>query len=139
MPLRENVQKIIDKSGVSELVWMAGDRRDVAGLLSGFDVFVMPSLNEGISNTVLEAMATGLPVVATEVGGNPELVQPNQTGVLVPADDVSALADAIGDYVDDSGLRRAHGDSGRRAVEERFSLRSMVSGYLSVYDELVSG
>jgi glycosyltransferase involved in cell wall biosynthesis len=98
-------------------------------------VFVLPSLNEGISNTILEAMATGLPVVATAVGGNVELVD-DATGMLVTAGDDAALARALGRYLADAELRTAHGRNARAVAVERFSLPAMVAGYQGVYDAL---
>ena len=105
--------------------------------MRSFDLFVLPSLSEGISNTILEAMATGLPVIATRVGGNAELVVDGETGATVPSGDVSALAAAIGSYVANRDLLRAHGRAGRRRIEERFSIQSMVAAYDAVYDALL--
>ncbi|HYC78954.1 MAG TPA: TIGR03088 family PEP-CTERM/XrtA system glycosyltransferase [Planctomycetota bacterium] len=133
-PLRDACRRILEEGGAAGAAWLPGERGDVADLMRAFDVFALPSLGEGISNTVLEAMAVGLPVVATAVGGNPELVGAGISGALCPAGDPSALADALAPYVRDAGLRRAHGAAGRRAVEERFSLDAMVRGYLDVYD-----
>jgi len=107
-------------------------------MLRAFDVFSLPSLNEGISNTVLEAMATGLPVVATGVGGNVELVDDGHTGMLVPAADPHALAAALARYVGDSPLRAEHGARARAVATGRFGLASMVSGYQRVYDDLLA-
>ena len=135
-PLRAEVQQAVTVAGIDDLVWLPGERDDIAALLGGFDVFVIPSLNEGISNTILEAMATGLPVVATDVGGNPELVKPGRTGALVEAGDAEALADGIQQYLDRPSLRVEHGAEGRRVIESKFSLQSMVQQYLAVYDAL---
>ncbi|MFW2404811.1 MAG: TIGR03088 family PEP-CTERM/XrtA system glycosyltransferase, partial [Gammaproteobacteria bacterium] len=82
-PLRQAVMDALVEAGVSELTWVPGERDDIQSVLAGLDVFVMPSLNEGISNTILEAMATGRAIVATDVGGNPELVVDEETGFLV--------------------------------------------------------
>ena len=80
-------------------MWFAGDRIDVPAILRLFDIFVLPSLGEGISNTILEAMATGLPVVATRVGGTPEIVTDGLTGTLVPPGDAAAMAAGIDRYL----------------------------------------
>jgi sugar transferase (PEP-CTERM/EpsH1 system associated) len=133
-PLREWCARILAEGGCTDLAWLPGERDDVPGILRSLDVFVLPSIGEGISNTILEAMASGLPVVATAVGGNPELVAHGATGALVPASDATALGDALVPYLDDGGLRAAHGAAGRRAVEARFSLDAMVAAYLDVYD-----
>ncbi len=135
-PLRAEIQQALATADIMDLVWLAGERDDVASLLPGLDIFVMPSLNEGISNTLLEAMANGLPVVATDVGGNPELVTQGCTGFLVESGDPEALACGIQKYLDCPALRVEHGREARRVVESKFSLGSMVSEYLTVYDRL---
>ena len=106
-------------------------------LLRLFDLFVLPSLGEGISNTILEAMATGLPVVATRVGGNPELVDDGVTGALVPVSDPAAMARAIAAYVQDRERTREHGAAGRAKVARSFTWERCVEEYLGVYDELL--
>ena len=133
-PLRKEVHQAVVAADIADLVWLPGERDDIADLLSRLDIFVMPSLNEGISNTILEAMATECPVVATDVGGNPELVTPGRTGFLVAAGDPEALADGIQKYLDHPALRVKHGIEGRRVVEDMFNLQSMVGQYLAVYD-----
>ena len=101
------------------------------------DVFVLPSLAEGISNTILEAMATGLPVVATNVGGNSEILLDGITGFLVPRGNPGALAAAIRRYVDDPELCRIHGADARNRCETEFSIGAMVRNYQNLYDELL--
>jgi glycosyltransferase involved in cell wall biosynthesis len=101
------------------------------------DVFVLPSIAEGISNTILEAMGHGLPVVATAVGGNPELVEDGTTGRLVPRQDVGALTAAIEAYVDDVHLRRLHGKASRQRAAEHFGLERMANGYIALYQALL--
>jgi len=111
----------------------------VPDILRGLDFFVLPSLAEGISNTILEAMASGLPVIATRVGGSPELVAEGRTGCLVPADDFEAMARALVGYA--SNMEQAHmiGRAGRAEVEDRFSLEAMVEAYRGLYDRLLFG
>ena len=94
-PLFERTKAQIDTAGLSDIVWLSGNRDDVLELLKLMDLFVLTSLGEGISNTILEAMATGLPVIATDVGGNPELVKEGENGNLVPTQDPQALATTI--------------------------------------------
>ena len=122
-----------------ELAWLPGARDDVPEILRGLDCFALPSLAEGISNTILEAMACGLPVVATRVGGNPELMEDGMTGRLVPQANAEAMAGALFHYYDDPVLARRHGRAGRQLVLQRFSLDRMVSDYLSLYDGLLAG
>jgi len=135
--LRDPVRSLLDGAGLSEIAWLPGDREDVPELLQSMDIFVLPSLAEGISNTILEAMASGLPVVATDVGGNSELVEPDKTGFLVPRSNPVALAHAIKHYIDDPDLRRLHGERARRRCEDEFSIDTMVLRYQEVYDALL--
>jgi sugar transferase (PEP-CTERM/EpsH1 system associated) len=137
-PLRARIEKVLDAAGMRQLAWLPGVRSDVPEILRGLDCFVLPSLAEGISNTILEAMACGLPVVATRVGGNPELVEDGVTGRLVPPVNAEAMAAALYRYFDDPALSRAHGQAGRRLVLQRFSLDRMVADYQSLYDGLVA-
>jgi len=129
---------LLHEAGVADLAWFPGGRDDVPCLLRGFDIFVLPSLGEGISNTILEAMATALPVVATQVGGNPELVDPEVTGKLVPPADPEAMAAALRVYIESRDLRRRHGLAGRRRVETCFSIERMVHQYMDLYDSTLA-
>jgi len=112
---------------------LLGVRTDAPDLLRAFDLFVLPSINEGISNTILEAMASGLPVVATRVGGSPEIVQPGVTGALVEPCDVDAMRDAIALYVADPERCAREGAAARRIALERFSIARMVAEYEAVW------
>lgn len=136
-PLRSEVAGLLQREGLHDSAWLPGARDDIAALLHGFDVFALPSLNEGISNTVLEAMASGLPVVATAVGGNPELIVDNDTGRLVPPNDPAALAAALAGYAKAPALAAAHGRAGRARVERNFGLQQMVTAYTDLYDGLL--
>lgn len=138
-PLRQPCMEVLAAAGAQDLAWLPGSRDDIPEILRGLDVFVLPSRTEGICNTILEAMASGLPVVATHVGGNPELVQPGETGALAPPSDAAALAAALVPYVTDAALRRAHGAAGRRRVLAEFALERMVGRYLDTYDALLAG
>lgn len=138
-PLRAEVRRILDAAGVADLAWLPGERDDVPDILRGLDCFVLPSLAEGVSNTILEAMATGLPVIATRVGGNPELVAAGGTGWLVPPADDEAMATAIIAAAHEPDQTRAFGRAGRAEVERRFSLAAMVSAYQGLYDRLLFG
>ena len=135
-PCRQACLDLLHQAGVSHLAWLPGNRDDISQLMRTMDVFALPSLAEGTSNTILEAMATGLPVVATAVGGNADLVQSGWTGTLVPARSPELLADAIGAYYRIPGLGAHHGSHGRRRVLAEFSLMAMADAYLAVYDRL---
>lgn len=125
--------------GLSDQVWFAGATQDVPSALQSMDVFVLPSLNEGISNTILEAMACGLPVLATAVGGNVELVEDGVTGEFFQPTDASALADLLVKYALDPVLRARHGQAGRERACSQFSLHVMVQRYCDLYDGLTGG
>ena len=138
-PLRVESQALLDAAGVGDLAWLPGERADVPNVLRGLDCFVLPSLAEGISNTILEAMASGLPVIATDVGGNPELVIEGKTGRLVPAGDAETMAHAITGYAREPELAHAAGEAGRAEVECCFSMEAMVVSYRGLYDRLLFG
>lgn len=134
-PERERLERQIVARGLSERAVMLGQRTDVHALLPVLDVFVLPSLGEGLCNTILEAMAAGRPVVATRVGGNPELVTDGQSGFLVPPRDPLLLAEAIGRYAGSPALGRAHGTFGRARVEAEFSIDAMARTYMALYGQ----
>ena len=132
--LRSEVGQLVAAAGVADRVWFAGERSDVADVMRGLDCFALPSLAEGVSNTILEAMATGLPIVATRVGGNAELIESGLTGALVPVADSRALAQGVLEYFNDEALARRHGTAARHAAERRYSLARMVQDYGSLYE-----
>ncbi len=136
--LRGELRALLHGAGVLERVWFAGERADVADVMRGLDCFALPSLAEGISNTILEAMATRLPVVATRVGGNAELIESDMTGALVPPADSDALADALLHYHQHRASARRHARAARHAVETRFSLTRMVFDYASLYERTLA-
>lgn len=136
-PCREELQRLSETLGVAGRVLLLGDRRDVPEVLSAIDLFVLPSLAEGMSNTLLEAMASGLPVVATRVGGNPELIEDGVNGRLVPRQDSAALVAALGAYLDDPHLRGLHGKASRQRAADHFSLERMSGAYETLYGGLL--
>jgi len=137
-PLRERVRVLLADAGVGQYAWLPGERNDVACIMRSFDLFVLPSLAEGISNTILEAMASGLPVLATAVGGNPELIEAGVTGTLVPRDDAESMARAMRAYVENAELCRRQGSEARRTIERKFGMEAMVNAYMAVYDQLLA-
>jgi sugar transferase (PEP-CTERM/EpsH1 system associated) len=136
-PLRMKIDTILARAGVTDLAWLPGARDDVPDVLWALDVFVLPSLAEGISNTILEAMASGLPVIATDVGGNAELIEHGRSGTLVPSDDVDALAFAIEEYAKPP-VARAVGFAARSRAENVLGLDAMLARYSALYDELLA-
>ncbi len=135
---REGLERYAARLGLGQRVVFAGSRLDIPQVLSEAAVSVLPSLSEGLSNTLLESMAAGIPVVATNVGGNPEAVEDGQTGILVPPRDAEALARAISSVLGDSGLARKLGQAGRERVARRFSVERMVGETENLYRRLLS-
>lgn len=131
--LRAEALGAVEAGGATHATWLPGSRDDIADILREFDLFVLGSRREGVSNTVLEAMATGLPVIATATGGNLELIECGMTGELVPPGDYQALAHAILAYARDPALRARHGDAARCQVVRQYSLRRMLADYDALY------
>jgi sugar transferase (PEP-CTERM/EpsH1 system associated) len=137
-PLFEELEAQARALGIDRQLWMAGDREDVPVLLTSMDIFVLPSLAEGISNTILEAMASALPVIATSTGGNPELVREGDNGHLVPVGDAEALAARLQQLIQDPATARGMGLRGRARIEREFNWDRTVDRYLSIYDEVLA-
>ena len=137
-PLRGDALNVLRAAGLEDLAWLPGERHDVPEIMRGLNCFVLPSLAEGISNTILEAMATGLPVIATDVGGNAELVRHCATGEIVPAGNVESLARSVLRLARSPQTAAAMGRAGRTDAEQRFGMKAMVAGYLGVYDRQLS-
>ncbi len=133
-PLRAQVAAILEQAEVAQLAWLPGERTDVAEVLRGLHAFALPSLAEGISNAILEAMATGLPVLATGVGGNADLVVQGKTGHIVSCADPSAMALRLAQLACEPQRAAEMGRAGRQRMEARFDLPTMVATYQSVYD-----
>ena len=134
-PLRESLIRLAEALGISSLTWFPGSVNNVPELLKTFDIFVLPSLAEGISNTLLEAMATGLPLLATATGGNLELVADHLNGRLFQPGDLAALSGLLSQYLADQSLRRMHGNKAREMAVTRFSLPVMMDNYQTVYEQ----
>lgn len=132
-PCRSELETLAGSLSIGHKILFTGERQDIPDLLKAMDLFVLPSLAEGISNTILEAMATGLPVVATRVGGNPELVADGLTGLLVPKGDSGALASAIAQYLLSPDLMKRHGTAARERAISRFALSGMIDAYQKLY------
>ncbi len=132
-PLRTELAADAERLDVAAHVQLLGDRTDVRDVVAALDVFVLPSRTEGMSNALLEAMATALPVVATAVGGTPEVVADGRSGLLVHADDPVAMAAAVARLLDDGGMAARLGAAARQTVEERYGAISMVRRLEAVY------
>ena len=134
-PARATCLKLLKSAGLAHLAWLPGERHDIAEIMQVFDVFVLPSKNEGISNTILEAMASGLPVIATAVGGNIELVEDGVNGTLIQPGDVANLAQALLSYLDTPARIAEQAGHARRYAEQRFGIPAMAEAYATVYDQ----
>lgn len=133
-PTRAQCEELVRSKKAEHLIWLAGECEEVPEMMRAFDLFALPSLGEGISNTILEAMASGLPVIATHVGGNPELVEEGVTGLLVPPAQPDAMAQALLKYLENPVRIDIQGRTARLRAETRFSLEAMAREYLGVYD-----
>jgi glycosyltransferase involved in cell wall biosynthesis len=135
-PSRPELEARTTELGLGDRVRFLGEANEVAGLLNAGDVFALSSLSEGVPMALLEAMACGLPAVATRVGGCPEVVAEGQTGLLVPPGQPGPLAAALGRILVRREEAREWGRAGRQRVESRFSLEAMVRAYARIYHEL---
>lgn len=134
---REELEAHSSRLGLSELVTFTGFRTDVPDLLRETAVSVLPSLSEGFSNSLLESMAAGVPMVATNVGGNPELIEHSVSGLLVPVRDSVALASAIASLLEDPEMAARIGEAGARRVTELFSMERSVGEVERLYERLL--
>jgi L-malate glycosyltransferase len=133
-PERKRLESVIRAKGLEETVVLAGHRSDARMLLPAFDVYVNTSLSEGISIAILEGMAAALPVVATNVGGNPEVVDDGRSGLLVAARSSRQIADASARFLESLEARRSFGDTGRNRVVTNFAFNRMADAYWQAYD-----
>lgn len=134
-PLLPQIRAQVDAAGIADRVWLAGSRTDIAELMRGFSVFALPSFAEGTPVTLLEAMASSLPVVASRVGGIPDVVT-EESGVLTDATDIEAIATALLQYCRQPALAARHGATGRRTIEQHHSIAAMLTDYTRLYDTL---
>ena len=137
-PLKAELAERVRRLGLEDVVQLTGTRLDAVDLVAAAAVFVLSSNREGLPVALLEAMSVGCPVVATAVGGVPGVVDDEETGLLVPAGDSSALAVAIARLLDDSALRTLLAENGKRTVERDFSEQAMLEGYEAAYVSAVA-
>jgi sugar transferase (PEP-CTERM/EpsH1 system associated) len=135
-PLLPALRARAEAAGVADRVWLPGTRSDVADILRGLDIFAMSSLAEGTPGSALEAMASGLPVVGTRVGGIPEVIEEGVTGLMVAPSEPAAMAAALGVYAAAPQLARQHGAAGRERILRKYNMPAMVAAYKSLYDTL---
>ncbi len=132
-PERAALEQLASELGIRARVKFAGHRNDVPQVLQGLDIFVLPSINEGMSNTLLEAMAAGLPVVASDVGGNREIVQDERSGLLFRSGDAEGAASRLLRLAKGADLRHGLGQAAAARVREHFSMEAMLRRYEALY------
>lgn len=137
-PQEKNLQRTIDELKIREAILLPGFRKDVVRVLNTLDVFVFPSLEEALGTAVIEALAMGKPVVASRVGGIPEIIADGENGLLVDPEDPQALAEKVSLLLGNAPLRRALAARGRRTVSERYDNRQMVRGLEDLYRTLLA-
>jgi len=132
-PERTALELIASKLNLSDRVHFLGKRDDIPNVMNGFDLFVLPSFSEGLSNTLLEAMSCGVPVIASKVGGNPEIVKANVSGFLYPSGDVEALKEILNNLCNSPSDIKKLAALAREHIVNNYSLSSMVNNYENVY------
>jgi glycosyltransferase involved in cell wall biosynthesis len=131
------LEKLSNDLRIGKCVRFLGERHDIAAILASLDIVVSPSRSESLSNTILEAMAAGRPVIATRVGGNPEIVRDRETGFLVPAGDENALANALETMLASPDLARRLGENSRSVANTKFSLDRARDRFEQLYRNLL--
>lgn len=132
-PMRDRLEQLARTVGQAKRVRFLGPRRDVPGLLHIADVFAFPSRTEGLPNALLEAMAAGCPIVTTDAPGCRDLIEHEQTGLIVPRDDTASLANALSRLLSDTGLSRKLGGAAAREVDRHWHIQDMLATYADVY------
>jgi len=135
---RQKLEEYVHQIHLEEEIAFLGAKNDIAEQLKDLDVFILSSIAEGIPITLIEAMSCGLPTVTTDVGGIPEVVLDNQTGILVSPKQAEQMADALLKYIDHPNLRLKHGKAGRKRIIDHFSLDVMVENYTNLYNDLTT-
>ncbi len=136
-PERDSIEEEVQRRGIEKNVHLLGYRHDGLALMDALDIYVLPSLFEGLPRSVLEAMALGKPVVVTDIGGSREVVQDGNSGLIVPPRDSQRLAAAICKLIESPEIRKAMGAAGRQVVEERFNARVNALAHQELYRELL--
>jgi glycosyltransferase involved in cell wall biosynthesis len=133
----QDLKRTVTELGLQNIVVFAGETADVLPYLQAADIFALPSLGEGLSNALLEAMSTGLPVIATDVSGSQDLVRTGDTGILVPAGDVVLLTRACEILFLNAELRNECGQRARQRIQQSYSLTEMVRRYIELYNSIL--
>ncbi len=131
--LNGSLQHLAQTLGIEDKILFLGQRTDIGELLTISDICVLPSLSEGMSNAILEYMAIGKPVIATQVGGNPELIQDGYNGLLVAKENIDQLSQALINLLEDPQKRRSMGEKGLSLIKEKFSMQTMITHYQELF------
>ncbi|MDD5454558.1 MAG: glycosyltransferase family 4 protein [Candidatus Ratteibacteria bacterium] len=134
---KTQLQDLVGKLGIQDKIIFTGRREDIPGIISNFDIFALPTLNEGFARVIIEAMACGKPIIATSVGGNSEAVVDGETGLIIPINSPSVLAQKIIELIEDESRRKKMGNRGRERVTNNFSLEHYVEGIEKIYNEFL--
>jgi len=134
-PLKEKLQRETKEMNLEDSVLFTGERQDVPKILKSLDIFVLCSISEGMSLTLIEAMAAGLPIIATDVGGNPKLIRSEENGMLVPSDDSNALSKAILNLLSNNDKANSLGQNARTRYESKYCLDKMVEKYRTLFED----
>lgn len=138
-PQRHNLERLAQKLGLSKRSFFTGYREDAKDIISAMDIFVLPSLTEGTPMALLEAMAQAKPVIATNVGGIPALIENNKTGILIPAKNIQAIATALKNLLPEGTLRQKLGLAALNLIKDGYSITAMVQKYADLYKRIISG
>lgn len=138
-PMRATIESMREAAGLGDDLRFLGERDDTVALMQAADFLVLPSSFEGMSNVLMEAMSVGCPVIASDVGGNPELVEDGRTGLIFPSDDAAALATQLERMCTDAGLRARLAAAAAQHVRERYSIDNLVAGTSAVYERCLAG
>ncbi len=136
-PLEHRIKEMVQSKGISEFVRFCGFREDIDKIISCLYMLVHPAYMEGLGVSLLQASAAGVPIVATDVGGIPEVVIDNFNGYLIPSGSVDGIVDKVLALIEDKELAKSMGEKGKRLVKERFSVDKMVSRYITLYNEII--
>jgi glycosyltransferase involved in cell wall biosynthesis len=137
-PDETHLHYLTDELGIQGHVAFRGKQENIPGILSETDIFVLPSLSEGMSNVLLEAMACGLPVVATAVGGNSDLISDRYNGILIPPHDSMRVRDALLELLKNDRLARTLGNAARKTIEEQYTMERIADDYVRLYSQIES-
>jgi glycosyltransferase involved in cell wall biosynthesis len=135
---RANLKSFADQLGISYAILWTGFRKDVPRLFAGMDIFVQPSINEGLSLSLLEAMAAGKPIIATDVGGTSEVVADGKTGILIPSGSSSAIGNAIIELLQNPDKCSYLSQEAKKLVLKDFTVQRMMADYQQLYEKLLS-